>query len=142
MPQSTVPGEKTAATQPFQTKPAPFEIQGVREEDLIDLTPELKRQALTLIERFKYGPLYTPPSEFGTITMPSVGGGANWAGGAWDPETGTYYVTTLRMPSVITLFKPSRVTSNDTYAGRFTFLFGPRTCRSSSRRGRASSPST
>jgi glucose dehydrogenase len=125
VPPSTVPGEKTSPTQPFPTKPAPFEIQGVREDDLIDLTPELKRQAMTLIERFTYGPLYTPPTEFGTITMPGVGGGANWTGGAWDPETSTYYVSTTRVPSVITLFKPGTLVIQDTYAGRFTFLPGP-----------------
>jgi quinoprotein glucose dehydrogenase len=125
VPPSTVPGEKASPTQPFPTKPAPVEIQGVRQEDLIDLTPELRRQAVALVERFKIGPLYTPPGEFGTIIMPGVAGGPSWAGGAWDPETGTYYVTTIRVPSVLTVFRPSRVTSNDTYAGRFTFLPGP-----------------
>ena len=39
VPQSDVPGEKTAATQPFPTKPAPFDRQGVTENDLIDFTP-------------------------------------------------------------------------------------------------------
>ncbi|HEV3136347.1 MAG TPA: PQQ-binding-like beta-propeller repeat protein, partial [Pirellulales bacterium] len=36
VPQSSVPGERTSPTQPFPTKPAPFERQGSTEENLID----------------------------------------------------------------------------------------------------------
>jgi quinoprotein glucose dehydrogenase len=105
VPQSHVPGEKTAATQRFPTKPAPVEVQGVREDDLIDVTPELRREALEIIARYDYGPLYTPPSERGAILMPGIGGGPSWAGAGWDPETAMYYVTTQRSPFVITLAK-------------------------------------
>ena len=108
MPQSSVPGEKTAATQPFPTKPAPVEIQGVREDDLIDLTPELRQSARAIVARYDHGPLYTPPSERGTILMPGVGGGPSWSGAGWDPETGMYYVTTVRLPFVVTLRQPER----------------------------------
>jgi quinoprotein glucose dehydrogenase len=80
VPQSSVPGEKAAATQPFPTKPAPFEIQGVREEDLIDLTPELRAEAVAIIQQYDHGPHYTPPSERGAIAMPGVTGGASWSG--------------------------------------------------------------
>ncbi len=125
VPQSTVPGEKSASTQPFPTKPAPIDIQGVREEDLIDLTPELRRQAIGIIRDYDHGPLYTPPSERGVIAMPGVAGGASWSGGAWDPETGIYYVTTVRLPFVLELFKPPAFLSGDRYAGRPTYLSGP-----------------
>ena len=37
-----VPGEWYAPTQPFVTKPPPFERQGVSLDDLIDFTPELQ----------------------------------------------------------------------------------------------------
>ena len=43
--QSTVPGEATAPTQPFPTRPAPFDRQGVTPEDLIDFTPEIRERA-------------------------------------------------------------------------------------------------
>jgi quinoprotein glucose dehydrogenase len=125
VPQSTVPGEKTAATQPFPSKPAAFEIQGVREEDLVAFTPEMKQAAIAIVARYDSGPLYTPPTERGVIAMPSVGGGASWSGGAWDPESSTYYVTTVRVPSVIALRNPPTYESRDTYVGRFTFLGGP-----------------
>ncbi len=35
-----VSGEKSSPTQPFPPKPAPFDRQGVIEDDLIDFTPE------------------------------------------------------------------------------------------------------
>jgi len=123
-PPSGVPGEKAAATQRVPTKPAPFDIQGVREDDLIDLTPELREQALAIVRQYDHGPLYTPPSERGTIFMPGVGGGASWSGAAWDPETGLYYVTTQRLPFAITLRQWAPYTS-DRYVGRAQYLPGP-----------------
>jgi quinoprotein glucose dehydrogenase len=57
--------------------------------------------------------------------MPGVTGGASWSGGAWDPETGIYYVTSVRLPFVLRLFKPPASASGDRYVGRFTYLSGP-----------------
>jgi len=126
VPQSAVPGEKSAATQPFPTKPAAFEIQGVREEDLVDFTPVLREAAIAIVQRYDRGPLYTPPTERGTITMPSIAGGASWSGSAWDPDSATLYVTTIRMPSVLALRKPFAGESGDTHVGSpRPFLFGP-----------------
>src|SRR5438128_1966854 len=101
VPQSTVPGEKTSATQPFPTKPAPFDRQGVTENDLIDFTPELKAEALRIASQFKLGPLYTPPivegagGKRGTLTVPHNQGAANWESAAADPETGILYVPSV-----------------------------------------------
>src|SRR5262245_19387756 len=123
VPQSSVPGEKTAATQPFPTRPAPVEIQGVRTDDLIDLTPEVRQAAQWIVDQYDHGPLYTPPSERGTILMPGVGGGPSWSGAGWDPETGMYYVTTVRWPFVVKLRTPSGK-SGDRYVGSFSGLAG------------------
>jgi quinoprotein glucose dehydrogenase len=96
--QSDVPGEKTSPTQPFPTKPAPFDRQGVTPQDLIDFTPELKAEALKIASQYKMGPIFTPPSIFdangkkGTLMLPHATGGANWTGAAVDPETGMLYV--------------------------------------------------
>ena len=87
VPQSTVPGEKSSRTQPFPTKPAPFDRQGVTENDVVDFTPELRKEALAVLARYNYGPLYTPPSlEKPMIQMPGWAGGASWAGAACDVE--------------------------------------------------------
>ena len=96
----------------------------MREADLNDLTPELRAGARDLVERYDHGPLYTPPSERGAIAMPGVGGGASWAGAAWDPETQMYYVTTHRVPHVIRLTAAAPYT-NDRYVGRFEYVPGP-----------------
>ena len=98
VPQSTVPGEKSSPTQPFPTKPVPFDRQGVGIDDLIDFTPALRAEALEFIKRYHIGPLYTPPvfsnadGPIATLQLPSDAGGANWPGGAFDPETNRLYI--------------------------------------------------
>ena len=62
VPQSTVDGERTSPTQPFPTKPPAFDLQGAVEDNLIDLTPALRAQALAELNQFEHGPLFTPPS--------------------------------------------------------------------------------
>jgi glucose dehydrogenase len=110
VPPSDVPGEVAAATQPFPTKPPPFDRQGFSEDDVIDFTPELRAEALEGIEMFRMGPIYTPPSlanaddgTRGTLMLPSPIGGANWEGGAYDPETGILYVGSYTVASVMAL---------------------------------------
>ncbi len=101
VPQTDVPGEQTSATQPFPTRPAPYEPQGLRREDLIDFTPQLRQQALEIVSHYRYGPMYLPPSvvveggNLGSLLRPSLSGGANWQGAAVDPETGILYVGSI-----------------------------------------------
>ena len=59
--QGTVPTEWYSPTQPFPTKPPPFERQGFLLEDVIDFTPALKAEALKIVSQYKIGPLFTPP---------------------------------------------------------------------------------
>ncbi|MCH7960091.1 MAG: pyrroloquinoline quinone-dependent dehydrogenase [Candidatus Hydrogenedentes bacterium] len=126
VPRSTVPGERSSPTQPFPTKPAPFERQGVSEDDLIDFTPELREQARAILDQYNYGPLFTPPTVEATLNMPGWAGGANWSGAAADPETGMLYVTSITAPVAITLYQPDPNRSNLRYAGRAqTHVPGP-----------------
>jgi quinoprotein glucose dehydrogenase len=92
VPQSVIRGEKTSPTQPFPTKPAAFEPQGVREEDLIDFTPDLRVEAKAILKDYIAGPLFTPYGHKPTISRPAWTGGANWPGVAVDPETGIIYI--------------------------------------------------
>ncbi len=110
VPQTDVPGEWTSPTQPIPTKPPPFERQGFSEDDLIDFTPEIRARALEAAAPFRMGPVFTPPSladapdgTNGTLSLPSTIGGANWEGGALDPETGMLYVGSQTNPSVLQL---------------------------------------
>ena len=100
VPQSDVPGESTSRTQPFPTRPPPFAPQGAALDDAFDLTPELRSAAQAEMKKYRLGPLYTPPSLEGTIVRPGVWGGANWGGGAFDPETGMLYLKTVELGGV------------------------------------------
>ena len=112
VPASTTPGERAWPTQPFPTKPAPFDRQGVTVDDLIDFTPELRAEALEIIEPYVLGPLFTPPSVAaeghtkGTLSLPGASGAGNWNGGAFDPETGIFYVASHTHPWVHDLVRP------------------------------------
>jgi quinoprotein glucose dehydrogenase len=103
VPRSNTPGEKTAATQPFPTKPLPFDRHGISVDDLIDFTPELRAEAIEISKRYVLGPIYTPPSvrgpnptdTKGTLQMPGATGGAEWGGAGYDPETGIIYIPSI-----------------------------------------------
>jgi len=103
VPQSTVPGEKTSPTQPFPTKPAPFESQGIGLDDLIDYTPELRAEAEAILHESDFGALYTPPTLRGTLNNPGWFGGANWFGAAADPRTGMLYIPSRTSPIKVQL---------------------------------------
>jgi quinoprotein glucose dehydrogenase len=93
-----VPGEWYSPTQPFVTRPPAYESQGVSIDDLIDFTPELKAEAEKVVARYKIGPIFTAPtvsswpSPLGTLVRPGSTGGANWPGGALDPDTNLFYI--------------------------------------------------
>jgi quinoprotein glucose dehydrogenase len=111
VPASDVPGEKASPTQPMPSRPAPFDVQGLTIDNLIDFTPELRAEAVKLIAQYRHGPVFTPPSVIvpngnrGTIVMPGYGGGANWQSGAADPEAGFVYVGSTTNPNVMGLNK-------------------------------------
>ena len=94
-----VPGEWYSPTQPFPTKPPAYDRQGVTEDDLIDFSPELRQQALEVASWYKMGPIFTPPvvsnidGPLGILMAPATGGGTNWPGGSYDPETQILYVS-------------------------------------------------
>ena len=94
-----VPGEWYSPTQPFPTKPPAYDRQGVTEDDLIDFSPELRQQALEVASWYKLGPIFTPPvvsnidGPLGILMAPATGGGTNWPGGSFDPETNILYVS-------------------------------------------------
>ena len=124
VPQTDVPGEWTAATQPFPSRPQPFERQGFSEDDLIDFTPEIRARALEIARAYRWGPIFTPPSladaadgTKGTLSLPGSLGGANWEGGALDPETGLLYVGSHTSASVLALVPGGDRSDMDYIAG-------------------------
>lgn len=120
VPQSSVPGEETSPTQPFPTKPAPYDQQGSTEAQLIDYTPELKAKAIEILKKYNHGPLYTPPMVGKpTINNPGWGGGGNWTGVSIDPETGWVYIPSGSGAAMsLTLVAPDKARSNLNYVGQ------------------------
>lgn len=103
VPQNGVKGEWLSPTQPFPTRPPPLVDQGLTPDDAWGFTPIDRWMCKRKIEEYQYGPIYTPPSLKGTIIMPSALGGANWGGGAWDPERNLLVVNTQHIAGILTL---------------------------------------
>ena len=128
---STVPGERTNPTQPFPTKPAPFDRQGVSEDDLIDFTPEIAEAARELASNFVLGPLFTPPivrgsnDKLATFVVPGAGGGANFPGATVDPETGILYIPSATRPHGMSLIAPSQGSSDWPFVIQMERQVGP-----------------
>jgi quinoprotein glucose dehydrogenase len=116
----TVPTEWYSPTQPFPSKPPAFDLQGISINDLIDFTPQLRAEAVKLASRYKIGPMFTPPvvSNFegplATLTAATAGGGSNWPGGSYDPETHFAYVSSQTTVTAIGLV-PGGTRSDMTY---------------------------
>jgi quinoprotein glucose dehydrogenase len=114
-----VPNEWYAPTQPFVTKPPAYDRQGVSIDDLIDFTPELRAEAIKQVEKYKIGPIFTPPTvsklegPLGTLVLPSATGGTNWPGGSYDPETHTIYIYSQTNVSALGLLPPPDVKVSD-----------------------------
>jgi quinoprotein glucose dehydrogenase len=97
VPKGDVPGEWYSPTQPFPTKPPAYGRQAITIDELIDFTPELRTKALELVKMYRMGPMFLPPvvSKVGgplaALTIGTLGGGTNWPGASYDPETHTVY---------------------------------------------------
>ena len=104
VPEGLIPGEALSPTQPFPTRPAAYDLQGLTHDDLLDFTPELRQAAIEALEDYVIGPMFTPPlhrdNDLGKVASmwcPGDVGGTNIDGTpAADPETGILYVTSQK----------------------------------------------
>ena len=129
VPQSDVPGEQTSLTQPFPTRPPPYDHQGVTTDGLIDFTPQLRAEAERLLQRYRTGPVFTPPvvSDLdGAVTSFRSSGGTNWPGGAFDPETKILYAPSYTSMVTIGLLPPPNPEFSDIRYVRGNVLTGVR----------------
>jgi len=109
VPKGDVPGEWYAPTQPFPTRPAPYDLQGVVEDALIDFTPGLRAQAVRNMGRYRMGPIFTAPvvsTLQGPIGSFRSSGGTNWPGGSYDPETHVAFVPSFKSFPTVGLMRP------------------------------------
>lgn len=103
VPQGAARGEWLSPTQPMPVLPKPLFNTRLTPDDAFGFTPWDKAQCRKIIARHRFEGLFTPPSEQGTITYPAASGGANWGGGAIDPQRQLFFINSSRVASVITL---------------------------------------
>ena len=114
VPKGDAPGEWYSPTQPYPTKPPPYDIQDAKLDDLVDFTPELRQEALKIVSQYRYGHMFLAPS----LLDPQPGGTkgtlqragtapTTWNGAAFDPETGYLYVPSVHMTAVLALTRPT-----------------------------------
>jgi quinoprotein glucose dehydrogenase len=100
VPQTVVPGEVTAKTQPFPVKPPPLGKNTFRLEEMYDRSPEHARfcKELFASNAMKIGVPYTPlPLEGNALFFPSTLGGGNWGGVSIDPSLGLLFVNVMHI---------------------------------------------
>ncbi|AXQ31507.1 pyrroloquinoline quinone-dependent dehydrogenase [Solimonas sp. K1W22B-7] len=98
-----VAGEQLSPTQPFPVGMPTLAPQKFSPDDAWGFTPIDRWLCRRKAEELNYGAIFTPPSEKGTIFSPSVGGGPNWGGGAYDPASGIMVVPSNRVPTIVAL---------------------------------------
>jgi len=132
VPQGDTPGEKYSKTQPIPSKPAAYNRQGLAVDWLIDFTPELRAEAVKAIEKYKIGPVFTPPvvskaeGPIATLQMASQGAATNWPGGSYDPETHILYVHSQSAVATLGLVPPPPGAAPDVRYHQGTVLAGAR----------------
>jgi quinoprotein glucose dehydrogenase len=98
-----VAGESLSPTQPFPVDMPAVMPLGFTPEDAWGFTFIDEWLCENRVDALNHGPIYTPASEKGTIFSPSAGGGPNWGGGAYDPDSHIMVVPSNRVPMVVTL---------------------------------------
>lgn len=113
--QSQVPGNYTAATQPYPTWPEPLDpivVDGITDEFIMDYSPQLKQRAQAILSDFRIGGLYVPPlpASHDNPYRNNVGcvGGLNiYHPPVADPSTGIMYASHRRTCSAPRFLAPT-----------------------------------
>ena len=100
VPQTSIPGEVTAKTQPFPVKPPPLARNTFRLDEMYDRSPEHEHFCKELFanNQMKIGTPYTPlPLEGNALFFPSTLGGGDWGGVSVDPARGLLFVNIMNV---------------------------------------------
>jgi quinoprotein glucose dehydrogenase len=109
VPQSSVEGERTWATQPVPRKPAALAKQRYTEEDIWGPTPEEKQKCLETFRGLRHEGVFTPPSLGGSLVAPGNIGGMHWGGLAWARETGMLVTPVNQLPAIVHLIPAGKM---------------------------------
>ncbi|MCH2173244.1 pyrroloquinoline quinone-dependent dehydrogenase [Myxococcota bacterium] len=105
VPNSEIPGEIAAPTQPFPSAPPPLTRQGFTREMVTRRTPEANRAVNRRLSTLRTGEPFIPPSLEGSVMFPGFDGGAEWGGAAWDAKRRRLLVNTNEVGAIVRLLK-------------------------------------
>ena len=92
VPASDIAGERASPTQPMPVLPEPW-----------GFTPWDRGKCRDMFAGFRYEGPFTPPSEKGSLLIPSNMGGGNWGGAAYDPTRNLLIVKSNNLATVVQL---------------------------------------
>jgi quinoprotein glucose dehydrogenase len=117
VPQSTLAGETTSATQPFPTFPEPLHPHFLDPENVFAITPIDRALCRSKIRSLRNEGIFTPPSLGGSVHYPGTAGGMNWGSIAWDPQRRLLLMNQNRLAQIHTAI-PREEMSSVTAANR------------------------
>ncbi len=97
VPKSDVPGEETSPTQPFPILPETFTQTTLTRDDLFGMTFMGSSWCRKRFDELRYEGMFTPPSVQGTLHYPGFGGGGNWGGAAFDPNSNLLIIKAMNI---------------------------------------------
>jgi membrane-bound PQQ-dependent dehydrogenase (glucose/quinate/shikimate family) len=110
VPQTDLPDEHTAKTQPFSVGMPSFGNELVTEAKMWGITPLDQMFCRIQFRKLRYeGPL-TPPSLRGSLQYPGFAGGMNWGSVAIDEPDGVMIVNALHIGNHVKLYPRATVT--------------------------------
>ena len=101
VPASDAQGEQAFPTQPFGLELSPTRLTATDLADIPDAS--LRDRCTAALAGLRNDGPFTPPSERGTVVMPSNIGGVHWGGVSFDPGSGILVAPTNRVAAVVTL---------------------------------------
>ena len=103
VPASDVPGEQSAATQPFPLKPLPLGRHSFSPDEIATVTPEQKQFCTDMLATeggMKSGGPYTHYGSKLTVVFPGTLGTTNWPGMSYNPDLGYLFVNIVNIADV------------------------------------------
>jgi glucose dehydrogenase len=103
VPPSDVPGEQSAATQPFPLKPLPLGRHSFSPDEIATVTPEQKQFCTDMLATeggMKSGGPYTHYGSKLTVVFPGTLGTTNWPGMSYNPELGYLFLNIVNIADV------------------------------------------
>ena len=105
VPAGDIPGEHYSPTQPVPQSPPPFAAQELTAKKVWGALLFDKLACEQKVKALRNEGIFTPPSEEGSLLLPSFVGGSNWGGVAYDQRSGLAVVNSSNLVAYARLTK-------------------------------------